>query len=190
MTETLAIKNMVCRRCILAVEDLLGSIGITPVSVTLGQVVLPRPLGEEERTKLADRLRQLGFELLDDRRHALVNRIKTAIIELLRSGDEELLARVVISEYLETTLGVGYWTLSRLFSQVEGKTIERYVIEQKIELVKELITYDELSLTEISYRLGYSSVHYLSNQFKQVTGMTASQFRRLRTKPRRPLDEV
>jgi AraC-like DNA-binding protein len=97
---------------------------------------------------------------------------------------------VVISEYLEQQLGMHYSTLSRLFSQVEGKTIERLVIEQKIELVKELIAYNELSLTEISYLLGYSSVHHLSSQFKQVTGMTARQFRQLHTKPRRPIDQI
>lgn len=190
MSETIAIKNMVCRRCIMAVEQLLSQLGITPRSVALGQVVLERPLTEHQRNALAAGLAELGFELLDDRRKAIVSSIKTALIELIRSGDEELLGRVVISEYLEQQLGMHYSTLSRLFSQVEGKTIERFVIEQKIELVKELIAYNELSLTEISYRLGYSSVHHLSSQFKQVTGMTARQFRQLHTKPRRPIDQI
>jgi AraC-like DNA-binding protein len=190
MSETIAIKNMVCRRCIMAVEQLLAQLGITPRSVALGQVVLERPLTEQQRNALAAGLAELGFELLDDRRKAIVSSIKTGLIELIRSGDEELLGRVVISEYLEQQLGMHYSTLSRLFSQVEGKTIERFVIEQKIELVKELIAYNELSLTEISYRLGYSSVHHLSSQFKQVTGMTARQFRQLHTKPRRPIDQI
>ncbi|RMF36040.1 MAG: AraC family transcriptional regulator [Chlorobiota bacterium] len=187
---TLAIKNMVCRRCILAVEEVLMAMGITPIAVTLGEAVLPRTLTEEERARLAARLEALGFELLDDRRRALIEHVKAAIIEVLWSGDEQLLERIVFSDYLEQNVGVRYSTLSRLFSQLEGKTIERYIIEQKIERVKELIAYDELSLTEIAYRLGYSSVHYLSSQFKQVTGMTASQFRLLRKKPRRPLDEI
>ncbi len=187
---TLAIKNMVCRRCILAVEEVLMAMGIQPIAVTLGEAVLPRTLTEEERALLAARLKALGFELLDDRRRALIEHVKAAIIEVLWSGDEQLLERIVFSDYLEQKVGVRYSTLSRLFSQLEGKTIERYIIEQKIERVKELIAYDELSLTEIAYRLGYSSVHYLSSQFKQVTGMTASQFRSLRKKPRRPLDEI
>lgn len=190
MTVTVAIKNMVCRRCILAVEGILRSMDIQPVAVRLGQVVLPLPLDKQQRRQLAEKLAELGFELLDDRRHALVERAKTAIIEILRSGDEQVLERIVFSEYLERTLGVRYGALSRLFSQIEGKTLERYIIEQKIELVKELIAYEELSLTEIAYRLGYSSVHHLSSQFKQVTGMTASQFRQLQQKPRRPLDEI
>ncbi|MCX8051298.1 MAG: helix-turn-helix transcriptional regulator [Chlorobi bacterium] len=190
MSDAIAIKNMVCRRCIMAVENVLAEMGIAPVSVRLGEAVLPRPLSQQERRHLADRLAQLGFELLDDRQRIMVEHAKAAIIELLRSGDEEQLERVVWSRYLQQKLGVRYAMLSRLFSQVEGKTIERYIIEQKIELVKELLAYGELSLTEIAYRLGYSSVHHLSSQFKQVTGMTASQFRSLRQKPRRPLDQV
>ncbi len=190
MSHTVAIKNMVCRRCIMAVDAVLRSMGIEPISVTLGQAVLPHPLESQQRDELAQRLSELGFELLDDKRAAIVNRVKVAIIELVRSGEEELLERVVLSEFLEQKLGIHYTTLSRLFSQVEGKTIERYTIEQKIEYVKELITYDELSLTEISYRLGYSSVHHLSRQFKHVTGMTATEFRHLHQKQRRSLDQV
>lgn len=187
---TLAIKNMVCRRCILAVEEVLTAIGIEPVAVTLGEALLPRTLTAEERSQLAARLEVLGFELLDGHRRAIIEHVKAAIIEVLWSSDEQLLERIVFSDYLEQKVGVRYSTLSRLFSQQEGKTIERYIIEQKIERVKELIAYDQLSLTEIAYRLGYSSVHYLSSQFKQITGMTASQFRSLRVKPRRPLDEI
>ncbi|KXB97840.1 MAG: AraC family transcriptional regulator [Chlorobi bacterium NICIL-2] len=187
---TLAIKNMVCRRCIRAVEEVLAAMGINPLAVTLGEAVIPRPLTEDEHAQLAARLEALGFELLDDRRRTLIEHAKAAIIEVLWSGDEQLLERIVFSDYLEQKVGVRYSTLSRLFSQLEGKTIERYIIEQKIERVKELIAYGQLSLTEIAYRLGYSSVHYLSSQFKQVTGMTASQFRSLRKKPRRPLDEI
>lgn len=190
MTATVAIKNMVCRRCVLAVESILRSMNIQPVAVRLGEVVLPNPLDEQQRRQLSEKLAELGFELLDDRRRALVERAKAVVIEVLRSGDEELLERIVFSEYLEQALGVRYIALSRLFSQIEGKTLERYIIEQKIEFVKELIAYEELSLTEIAYRLGYSSVHHLSRQFKQVIGMTARQFRQLQQKPRRPLDEI
>lgn len=186
----LAIKHMVCRRCIIAIEQELAAMGIEPIAIRLGEVLLQRPLSREEYSTLAARLESLGFELLDDHRHAIVERVKAAIIEVLYSDDEELLERIVFSEYLEQVVGVRYAKLSRLFSQLEGKTIERYIIEQKIERVKELIAYDELSLKEIAYRLGYSSVHHLSNQFKQVTGMTATHFRALREKPRRPLDEI
>ncbi|MCX7930193.1 MAG: helix-turn-helix transcriptional regulator [Chlorobi bacterium] len=190
MSETLIIKNMVCRRCIMAVEQVFTAMGIVPTVVRLGEAVLQRRLDDSERQQLAKKLAELGFELLDDRRRILVERVKAAIIDLLRNGDEELLERIVWSQYLEQHLGIGYTALSRLFSQIVGKTLERYIIEQKIELVKELITYGELSLTEIAYRLGYSSVHHLSSQFKQVTGVTASQFRALHHKVRRPLDEV
>lgn len=190
MSETLTIKHMVCRRCIMAVEQVLRSLGIEPERVVLGQAVVPTPLSADTRQKLVRRLEELGFELLDDGRAALVERIKTAIIELVRNGDEELLARVVLSHYLEEQFATSYDKLNTLFAQVEGKTIHRYFLEQKIELVKELITYNELSLTEISYRLGYSSVHHLSSQFKKITGMTATEFGLLHEKPRRGLDQV
>lgn len=190
MAERIAIKNMVCRRCILAVEGVLRSMQLTPLSITLGEAVIAEQLDSVQRAELDRRLRELGFELLEDPWRERIERAKVLIIETLRSGDECLLERIVWSKYLQQKLGISYRTLSRVFAQLEGKTLARYIIEQKIELVKELIAYDQLSLSEISYRLGYSSVHHLSRQFKQVTGMTATEFRSLHPKPRRPLDQI
>ena len=173
MAETLYIKNMVCDRCIMAVRAVLTRCcGIEPLAVELGEVRLPRPLTEQEHETLRRELEDLGFELLEDRRQQLVARLRGAVIELVRHPEGD------------------YDSLSRLFSEVTGTTLEKYLIAQKIEYAKELLIYDELSLAEIADRLGYSSGAYLSAQFKSVTGMTPSHFRRLRIRTRRPLDRL
>ena len=178
MAETLYIKNMVCDRCIMAVRAVLTRCcGIEPLAVELGEVRLPRPLTEQEHETLRRELEDLGFELLEDRRQQLVARLRGAVIELVRHP--EGVRRERLSDWLV-----------RLFSEVTGTTLEKYLIAQKIEYAKELLIYDELSLAEIADRLGYSSGAYLSAQFKSVTGMTPSHFRRLRIRTRRPLDRL
>lgn len=189
MAETLYIKNMVCDRCIMAVRAVLTRCcGIEPLAVELGEVRLPRPLTEPEHETLRRELEDLGFELLEDRRQQLVARLRGAVIELVRHP--EGVRRERLSDWLVRCLGHDYDSLSRLFSEVTGTTLEKYLIAQKIEYAKELLIYDELSLAEIADRLGYSSGAYLSAQFKSVTGMPPSHFRRLRIRTRRPLDRL
>ena len=184
----ITIKNMVCRRCLWAVEEVFRQQGIALRSLSLGQAEPEEELSPEQLAALGEALGALGFELLSDRRSRLVERIKAAIIELVQRP--EGLPALRLSSYLSERLASDYSALSKLFSEVEGITIEHYYILQRIERVKELIVYDELSISEIAYRMGYSSAAYLSSQFKRITGMSPRAFRELRAAPRRPLDEV
>lgn len=172
---TLYIKNMVCDRCRMVVAGVLSGMGIEPLSVELGVVTVAGPLPAGRRAELLEALGRLGFELLGDPREQTVDRIRTAIIELVhyRGG----LADVNLSAYLAGRLGSDYSALSKLFSEFTGVTIERYFILQRVERAKELLFYGEKSLGEIARELNYSSAAYLSTQFKAVTGMTPSQFR-------------
>ncbi len=190
MPTHLAIRNMVCNRCIRVVSDELHRLGFQPTDVRLGEVQLPEDLSPTQRESIRSMLSDNGFELLDDKRQKLIEQAKLAIIDLIQHGDERTLSTVVISQYLATKLQSEYTHISTLFSQIEGLTLEKYVILQKTERVKELMMYDEQSISEIAFRLGYSSVHHLSNQFKKVTGMTPTQFRKLQQKPRVALDQV
>lgn len=185
----LHIKNMVCDRCILVVRQQLDELGIGYKNIQLGQAELDAELSAEQSEALRSRLSAAGFELLDDRKSKLVEKIKTTIIELIHGNKEDELNRK-ISVLLEEKLNLDYHYISSLFSSVEGVTIERYVILQRIEKVKELLMYDELSLSEIAWQMGYSSVQHLSQQFKKVTGFTPSQFKQLKENKRRPLDKV
>lgn len=186
----LFIKNMVCRRCEMVVLDLLAEMEISPVAVTLGEADLgARTLSDTERDRIAAKLADYGFALIDDRKHRLISRIKTGVIQLIQETDE--LGRLRISDYLSERLACDYDYLSRLFSATEGITIEQYIIRQKVEKIKELLVYDELTVKEISYRLGYSSPSHLSSQFKKVTGLSPGHFSRLRaTKYRKSLDQL
>ncbi len=168
---------MVCNRCILAIKSLLDELKFAYTTIQLGEVSLSKEPIEKQLTLLRDRLQQLGFELLDDSKRKLIEKIKTIIIEQVHydKGDE----RYNLSEVLSSKLHKDYSYLSGLFSEVEGITIEKYIINQKIEKVKELIIYDELSLSEIANQLSYSSVAHFSNQFKKVTGLTPSHFRQV-----------
>src|SRR5690606_36069809 len=133
-------------------------------------------------------LQTLGFELIDDKRSRQIMQIKSAIIDLVHQRNNSI--KINLSNYVSNKLNHDYTYLSNLFSEVEGTTIEKYFIAQKIEKVKELLVYDELSLSEISFQLNYSSVAYLSNQFKKVTGLTPSHFKQIRADKRKPLDKV
>ncbi len=186
---TLYIKNMVCNRCKLVVKQMLEEVGLHPLEVQLGEVQLGETLEPGQVAHLEEKLEALGFELLDDKKQKTIERIKTAVIELIHTQNDQM-SRVNHSDYLAEQLARDYSYLSSLFSEVEGITIEKYIIHQKIERVKELLMYDELSLSQIADLLHYSSVQHLSNQFKKVTGLTPSHFKQLKEKKRKSLDEV
>lgn len=179
---------MVCTRCIMVVQNELDKLGLEAKNVRLGEVTLERPATESEKSKLEKALVPLGFELIDDKKSRLIEKIKTIIIQLVQQQDNDL--KTNLSVLLSRELHHDYNYLSNLFSEVEGTTIEKYFIAQKIEKVKELLVYDELSLSEIAFRLNYSSVAYLSNQFKKVTGLTPSHFKQVKVEKRKPLDKV
>jgi AraC-like DNA-binding protein len=186
----LYIKNMVCDRCKLAVKNVLDDMALQPESIQLGEVDLGKhELDDTQLDAFRQRIEALGFELINDRKSRLIESIKKHIIALVRERDE--LEKVKLSDYLSEHLHHDYTYLSNLFSAVEGVTIEQYFIHQKIERAKELLVYDELTLTEIAFRLGYSSLAHLSRQFKKVTGLTPTHFKQLRdTRQRQPLDKI
>lgn len=186
---TLYIKNMVCPRCIKMVRQVLEQQGLDVADVGLGKAMLNARPGAEQTAAIAKALEAEGFLLLDDKRHQLVEGIKNFVVETVHYGDLEELNEN-FSSLLAQRLQKDYHQLSKLFSEVENTTIEQYIIHQKIERVKELLMYGELTLSEISYKLGYSSVAHLSGQFKKVTGLTPSQFRQLKESVRKPLDKI
>ncbi len=188
METILYIKNMVCDRCKMAVRKIITDNGLHIVDLELGVVKLNDNIDETTHNKLQNELDTLGFELLDDHRQQIIGKIKSAIITLVHYRDRKSTQN--ISNYLSSQLNSDYSALSKLFSEVTGLTIERYYIEQRIERVKELIRYDELNLTQISLQMNYSSVAYLSSQFKSVTGMTPTEFKALRKNTRKNLDSI
>lgn len=170
------------------VKDELEKLGLQYVNVDLGMVELVENITEKKREQLRQNLLKSGLELLDDQKSILVEKIKNVIIEMVHYADE--LPAVNYSDYISEKLGYDYTYLSGLFSEVRGITIQHFIINHKIEKVKELLLYDEFNLTEISYKLNYSSVAHLSAQFKKVTGLTPSFFMQLKDKRRRPLEDV
>ena len=179
---------MVCNRCILAIQQELQKLDINSCKVTLGEVETETELTKEKLQQLSNNLESLGFELLNNSKQELIEKIKNIIITRVHYTDEE--NPYNYSEILSKALHKDYSYLSSLFSEVEGITIEKYLINQRIEKVKEMITYDQLSLSEIAYNLGYSSVAHLSSQFKKVTGLTPSHFKKVRENKRKPLDKI
>ena len=173
----LYIKNMVCDRCRMAVEQLLQRHEVAFDRVELGKAVLPRPLTDDQLTHLRHDLVQVGFELIDDQCSVLVEQIRTAVLDYV--GDRALMEKWKLSSYLSDRLAKSYTLLSSAFSAARGMTIERFFILQKVERAKELLIYDELTMSEIAFRLNYSSPAHLSGQFKQVTGLSPSEFKRL-----------
>ncbi|MDZ7847963.1 MAG: AraC family transcriptional regulator [Owenweeksia sp.] len=188
MTTSIFIKNMVCDRCKVSVQHILNQLEIGYNSLELGEVNLQQPLDSHAKAVLAQALSQAGFELLEDRDTRLISQIKSAVIHLVHYHHE--LGDRTLSGHLTVHLNREYSTLSKLFSQVEGRTIEKYFIEQRIERAKELLVYDELNLSQIALELGYSSVAHLSAQFKKRTGMTPSHFKKLGSSARKGLDKV
>ena len=179
---------MVCNRCIMVVKQEFEKAGVIPVEVTMGEVELVNLLTESELNNISHRLTGLGFEILDDKNQKLIEKIKNVLIQKIQSGDIE--EHFSITEFLTKKLNKEYTQTSRLFSEVEGITIEQFFILQKIEKVKEWLVYDELTLSEISWKLGYSSVAHLSSQFKKITGLTPSHFKKPGNKNRKPLDQI
>ncbi len=186
--NTFYIKNMVCRRCILTVAQVLEKNGIRPVSVALGEFTLNEALLPEQEQRLRADLEAVGFELLDDQRSQLIEKVKTLLLEKVQTG--ELPEDLSLVKFVGAALHRDYSAISKLFSEVEGITLEQYFILLKIEKVKELLVYNELTLSEIAFRLGYSSVAYLSSQFKKVTGQTPSAFKNSHSRHRKALDHL
>jgi len=169
------IKNMVCPRCISAVEGVMSDLGIVYSSIKLGEVNLIEPLKTHEHKRLSELLQTHGFELLESERSKIISQIKTLIINIIHHDKDKL--KVNLSTYLADNLHHDYSGLSRLFSSIEGITIEKFMVRQKIERVKELFFYAEHTLSEIAFEMGYSSVAHLSAQFKKETGMTPTEFK-------------
>ena len=179
---------MVCDRCKMVVQSELEKLELQPLSIKLGEIELQEELNPAKKEQLATILQSLGFSLIDDKRSRLIEQIKGIIIELVHRHNSEL--KVNLSDYLTARLPYDYNYISNLFSEVEGRTIENYFITQKIERVKELLVYDELTLSEIAFSLNYSSVAHLSGQFKKITGLTPSHFKNIGTEKRKPLDRL
>ena len=186
----ISIKNMVCDRCNLVLSQVLAEMDLHPVHISLGEVDFgEKKLSEQQIEAIHQRILPLGFEIIFDKKKRLIENIKNAIIELVQS--ESGVEDIKISDFLKQRFHYEYNYLSNLFSGVEGISIEQYFIHQKIEKVKELLVYDELTLSEISYRLGYSSLAHLSGQFKKVTGLAPSHFKKLKNiKQRQSLDKI
>ena len=179
---------MVCNRCIMVVRQEFEKAGLKPIEVKMGEVELSKKPTESQLKKMNSSLNELGFEILDTQRQRLIEKIKNLLIEQIQTGDIE--QHFTLSEYLSKKLNKDYSQMSRLFSEVEGITVEQFFILQKIEKVKEWIAYDELTLSEIGWKLGYSSVAHLSGQFKKITGLTPSEFKKTGISHRKPLDQV
>ncbi len=179
---------MVCNRCIMVLQNELDKFGYQANHISLGEVLLKDDMSFEQKDIFNKHLKTLGFEIIDDKKSQLIAQIKAAIIEVVHQQNINL--KINFSAYLSAKLEHDYTYLSNLFSEVEGTTIEKYFIAQKIEKVKELLVYNELSLSEIANQLNYSSVAYLSNQFKKITGLTPTFFKNIKAAKRKPLDEV
>lgn len=184
----LYIKYMVSLRCKMLVKEELKKLGIQCLAVDLGMVEIQDGISDKQLETLDKNLKKSGLELLDDKRNILVEKIKSVIVEMIHYEDE--LPKVNDSDYISEKLGYDYTYLSNTFSEVKGITIQQYIIMHKIERVKELLLYDELTLTEIAYKLHYSSVAHLSNQFKKITGLTPTYFKELKEKREKNLEDL
>ena len=179
---------MVSSRCKWIVKQELEKLGIEYLNVDLGTVQLKESLTESQKEQLRLNLKVYGLELLDNKRHIIIEKVKTVIIKMIHYSEE--LPQVNYSNYISEKLGYDYTYLANTFSEVKGITIQHYIIINKIEKVKELLLYNELNLTEISYKLNYSSVAHLSNQFKKITGYTPTYFKKMNVKPLRNLEDL
>ena len=182
----LCIKNMVCNRCIMVVKQEFEKLKLQPLHVAMGEVEIKKPLTEKQKHLLNEVLTGLGFELLGDQKKQQIEKIKTLLIQKVQSGDVK--EHFSITHFLTKALHKDYSNISRLFSEVEGITIEQFFILQKIEKVKEWLIYKENNLSEIAWKLGYSSVAHLSAQFKKITGLTPSAFKKIGS--RKSLDQL
>lgn len=184
----LFIKNMVCPRCVMSVEHILQANNIPVKFVHMGEVELERRLNKDELLHLSNELNKVGFEILDDAKTQLIEKIKSLLIQKVQ--EENIEAHFSLNKYLSKKLFKEYSSLSKLFPEVEGITIEQFFILQKVEKIKELLFYKEQSLSDIALNLGYSSSQHLSAQFKKMTGMTPTQFKSLGPGHRKPIDTL
>ena len=182
------IKYMVSLRCKLLVKEELEKLGLEHTTIDLGMVELKEDISQNQHEQLRQNLLRSGLELMDNKKNILIEKIKIAITEMIHYSDE--LPKVNYSDYLSEMLNYDYTYLSNIFSEVKGITIQQFIIIHKIERVKELLLYDELTLTEIAYRLHYSSVAHLSNQFKKVTGLSPSFYKKLKQKRNKNLENI
>lgn len=179
---------MVSARCKLAVKEELKKMGLHFVLVELGEVEIMEDISTEQREELKTALFATGLELMDDKRSILIEKIKNVVIEMVHHSDE--IIKTNFSEYLSEKLKYDYTYLANLFSEVQGTTIAQFLISHKVERIKELIIYDELNISEIAWKMNYSSVAHLSNQFKKMTGLSPSHFKQLKDKRRSPIEEI
>jgi len=182
------VKNMVCQRCVMTVENVLRNLNISFNKVSLGEVEFSGKPANAELNNIQIALNHLGFELIDTRINKIIEDIKQAVMQYLALGMDS--QNLKLSSFITNKIRYDYSYLSDLFSSIEGKTIEQFFILQRIEKVKEFLVYDQLSLTEISYQTGFSSVHHLSSQFKKVTGLTPSHFKKIGADKRKSLDDL
>ena len=179
---------MVSNRCKMAVKEELKKLGLHYIVVDLGEVEIMETISMYQREQLKIGLIDSGLELMDDKRAMLIEKIKNVIIELVHHTDENI--KINFSDYLREKLNHDYTYMSNLFSEVQGTTIEQFIISHKTERIKELIIYGELNITEIAWKMGYSSVAHLSSQFKKVTGLSPTHFKQLKDKRRSPIEEI
>lgn len=179
---------MVSTRCKMVVKDELKKLGLHFIVVDLGEVEIMESISNDVREKLKSALYNSGLELMDDKKAVLIEKITNVIIDMIHHSDE--VPKMNYSDYISEKLQHDYTYLSNIFSEVKGITIQQFIIIHKIERAKELMLYDELNLTEISYKLHYSSVAHLSNQFKKITGLTPSHFKQLKDKRRSPIEDI
>lgn len=185
----LSVKNMVCPRCVESVSDILTGMDISQAQVELGSVYLDKKLSSEEINQLSQQLQEKGFELIFDRESELVNEVKSAIIKYVDHLENDKNPEK-LSVFVSGLTNYNYSYLSKIYSDQTGNTVETHLIEMKIERVKELLSFGKWTLSEIAWKLKYSSVQYLSNQFKKVTGMTVTEFRKTDQKARKSLDQI
>ncbi|MGQ7870357.1 helix-turn-helix domain-containing protein [Sunxiuqinia sp. sy24] len=184
----LYIKYMVSNRCKMAVKEDLKRLGLHFIMVDLGEVEIMENISEEQREQVKIALLNSGFELMDSKRAVLIEKVKNTIIEMVHHSDH--LIKTNFSNFLSEKLNHDYTYLSNLFSAIQGMTIEQFIIAHKIERIKELIIYGELNITEIAWKMNYSSVAHLSNQFKKMTGLTPSHFKKLKGQRRSPIEHI
>jgi AraC family transcriptional regulator len=190
MSTVLLVKNMVCHRCVLSVEDILQQESIAFDKVVFGEIYLKNELLADEKERLVKRFEAIGFSLIDNQGSALIEKIKQLVIKKARNEVDEKESHIKLSNYLSANVHHEYTYLSSLFSSVEGRTIENYFIEQRIEKAKELLVYGEHSLSQIAFDLDYSSVAHLSAQFKKITGLTPTYFKQIGLEKRKALDSI
>jgi AraC-like DNA-binding protein len=179
---------MVSTRCKMLVKDELKKLGLHFIVVDLGEVDIMENISNDVREKLKSALYNSGLELMDDKKAVLIEKINNVIIDMIHHSDE--VPKMNYSDYISEKLQYDYTYLSNIFSEIKGITIQQFIIIHKIERVKELMLYDELNLTEISYKMHYSSVAHLSNQFKKITGLSPSHFKQLKDRRRSPIEDI